>query len=252
MSVVDRQIGTLHYFFRSVPMPCPYLAGHVERKLFTRLSGADAAALNSLLSQAGFRRSHDIIYRPVCSDCNACVPVRIAVNRFSASRSIRRTMSRNADLVLEERPAVATGEQYVLFHRYQLSRHGDSDMARMTFRDYTAMTEEGGCDTRVFELRRGARQLLGAILADRLSDGYSAVYSFFEPSEARRSLGTQLVLSLVQRARAEGREHVYLGYWVRDSQKMAYKIRFSALEALTAGRWRPFSQTLQSPSGSLR
>lgn len=241
MSVVDRHIGTLHYFYRSVPMPCPYLAGRVERKLFTRLTGADAAALNSLLSQAGFRRSHDIIYRPVCSGCQACVPVRIAVRRFTPSRSMRRTMNRNTDLMLEERPAIATGEQYALFHRYQLSRHGDSDMARMSFRDYAAMTEEGGSDTRVFELRRGARQLVGAILADRLSDGYSAVYSFFEPKEIRRSLGTQLVLSLAQRAAAEGREHVYLGYWVRDSRKMAYKARFDALEALTGGRWHPFS-----------
>ncbi len=228
----------LHHFYRSVPMPCPYLAGKLERKLFTRLSGSDAAELNSALSRAGFRRSHDIVYRPVCGDCAACVPVRIPVQRFHLSRSMRRVSNLNADLIGEELRPVATAEHFRLFRRYQRSRHGDSDMARMSQDEYAAMIEEGSFETGLFEFRRSDRVLMGVMLADRLSDGYSAVYSFFEPEARRRSLGTFLVLDLVRRAAALGLSHVYLGYWIPGSAKMDYKARFHYLEALSEGTWR--------------
>ena len=238
MSLIKTDVARLSHFFRSGPMPCPYLPGRVERKLFTRLSGVDADDLNSRLSTAGFRRSHDIVYRPVCHGCTACVPVRIPAGRFEPNRTQRRLARLNEDLVISERPALATLEQYQLFMRYQRGRHGDSDMARMSRSDFEAMIEEGSVGARLFEFRDAGRALLGAMLADRLTDGFSAVYSFFDPAEIKRSLGTYMVLGLVDLARQEGLDSVYLGYWIEACRKMSYKTSFRPLEILSGGTWQ--------------
>lgn len=245
MSVIDPALTKLHQFYRSVPLPCPYLPGRIERKLFTRINGSDAVALNSVLSRAGFRRSHDILYRPVCAGCSACVPVRIPVARFALRRSLRRVVQANGDLMGTERPAHPSAEQYRLFQRYQQSRHGDSDMARMSNVDYATMIAEGAMSARMVEFRRQDSTLIGAVLIDRLADGLSAVYSFYDPDAAARSLGSFMVLSLVEMARRDGLPHVYLGYWIAGSRKMAYKTRFRPLEALTAEGW----QTLDPAAG---
>ncbi|NNG05818.1 MAG: arginyltransferase [Inquilinus sp.] len=249
MSVIKPGVTSLHHFFRSGPMPCPYLSGRIERKLFTRLSGPDAEALNSTLSQAGFRRSHDIIYRPVCPDCRACVPVRIPVSRFSPGRTMRRTRRANADLSMTERPPRASLEQFHMFQQYQQSRHGDSDMARMSRADYAAMIEEGSVASTLQEFRAPSGALVGAMLSDRLADGYSAVYSFFDPSLPERSLGTYMVMALVDEATAQGLPHVYLGYWIAGSRKMSYKTRFRPLEALTDEGWRELSDAPPASRG---
>lgn len=237
MSIIKPNTLELQHFFRSGPMPCPYIPGQIERKLFTRLSGPGAARLNSLLSRAGFRRSHDIIYRPVCPSCQACVPVRIPVALFRPKRSMRRTMANNADLAMAERRARATDEDFRLFLDYQRARHGDSDMARMTETDFATMVEEGNAACSLFEFRDPAGRLAGVIVTDRLEDGLSAVYSYFDPKQPRRSLGTFMILSLVRQAAAEGLPFVYLGYWIEESGKMEYKRRFEPLEILTAGGW---------------
>jgi len=239
MSVIKPEVARLHHFFRSGPMPCPYLPGRVERKLFTRLNGPDAGELNSMLSRAGFRRSHDIVYRPVCPGCQACVPVRIPVERFQPNRTQRKVLNQNRTLTMTESPPVETTEQFEVFRRYQRSRHADSDMARMARADYAAMIEEGSTSARMFEFREPAGRLVGAILSDRLADGFSAVYSFYDPAEPRRSLGTYMVLALVEQARREALPHVYLGYWIADCRKMAYKIWFRPIETLTETGWRP-------------
>ncbi len=237
MSIIPPHHRPLQQFFRSGPMPCPYLPGRVERKLFTRLSGPFAAEVNSTLSRAGFRRSHDIVYRPVCPTCTACVPVRIAVDAFEPTRSQRRVMRVNEDLTLGDAPAVATGEQYRLFATYQASRHGDSDMARMAMADFAAMIDEGRAETSLCEARDGKGRLIACMLTDRLGDGYSAVYSFYDAALEKRSLGTLMILGLIERARAEGLPYVYLGYWISQSRKMAYKARFRPLEALGRDGW---------------
>ncbi|HEY0837907.1 MAG TPA: arginyltransferase [Azospirillum sp.] len=237
MSVIQPQTRPLQQFFRSGPMPCPYLPGRIERKLFTRLSGPYASEVNSTLSRAGFRRSHDIVYRPVCPTCSACVPVRIPVAAFAMTRSQRRVLRLNHDLSLTEVPAVATGEQYRLFSAYQSSRHGDSDMARMAMADFAAMIDEGRADTSMFEARESGGRLLGCMLTDRLTDGFSAVYSFYDARQERRSVGSHMILSLIERAREEGLPYVYLGYWIAQSRKMAYKARFRPLEALGRDGW---------------
>lgn len=237
MSIIPPLHRPLQQFFRSGPMPCPYLPGRVERKLFTRLSTPFAAEVNSTLSRAGFRRSHDIVYRPVCPSCSACVPVRIPVAAFQPSRSQRRVDRENAGLTFTEVAAHATTEQFRLFTAYQNSRHGDSDMARMSMADFAAMIDEGRADTSLFEMRDTTGRLIGCMLIDRLADGFSAVYSFYDPRQPRRSLGTFLIMSLIRQAVAEGLAFVYLGYWIAHSRKMAYKAKFRPLEALGTDGW---------------
>lgn len=251
MSVIPPRQRPLQQFFRSGPMPCPYLPGRIERKLFTRLTGPFSSEVNSTLSRAGFRRSHDIVYRPVCPACTACVPVRIPVERFAPSRSMRRILHRSSDLGVEEVPAVATGEQFRLFTTYQRSRHGDSDMARMGMSDFAAMVDEGRTDTSMFEAREADGRLVGVMLTDRLGDGFSAVYSFFDPTQDRRSLGSFLILSLIEQCRREPLPYVYLGYWIAGSRKMAYKTRFRPIEALGAEGWQPLEVADDGATGAV-
>ena len=229
------------HFFATGTLPCPYVAGRGERKLVTELFGNAASGLYNELSRAGFRRSHALAYRPACSGCSACVPVRIPVEGFAESRSQRRIRNVNRDLAASAENPRADHEQFRLFQRYQRSRHADSDMAAMTFGDYRAMIEDSPLLTRVLTLREKSGALRGACLADVLDDGISAVYSYYDPGEGKRGLGTMLVLGLVDEARRRGLAFVYLGYWISASAKMAYKERFRPLEALRDGEWRRMS-----------
>jgi arginine-tRNA-protein transferase len=228
----------LRQFFATASAPCPYLPGRIERKLIVELPGsADAPVVYDHLSRAGFRRSHHFAYRPACHACAACVPVRIAVRRFVHSRSTRRITSANRRLSGRLVGARATAEQYGLFSAYQRSRHSDSDMAVMSFPDYRGMIEDSPINTAIAEFRDGDGTLVAAALVDRLDDGLSAVYSFYDATRRRQSLGTWSILWLVEECLRRGLPHVYLGYWIADSPKMAYKSRFPALERLSAAGW---------------
>ncbi|HEV2678049.1 MAG TPA: arginyltransferase [Aliidongia sp.] len=233
-------VSPLHHFYRTSSQPCPYLDGFVERKVITELNGPAPQVLYNDLSRAGFRRSHQLAYRPACPACTACVPVRVAVAGFVPGRSIRRLEAQNADLAIETVEAAGTVEQYRLFTRYQFARHAESDMANMGFGDYRAMIEGSPVSTRLVTLRDRAGRLVGVCLTDDLDDGASAVYSFYDPDQPKRSLGTWLVVALIERARDLGRPYVYLGYWIAGSRKMAYKTRFQPLEALGPTGWAAF------------
>ena len=226
------------FFYTTAPLPCPYVAGRTERKVVTEIAGPDADGLHDRLSRAGFRRSHNIAYAPVCPGCNACVPIRIPTAQFEPDKSLRRIARANADVEGYEVPPRATAEQFQLFQRYQQARHSDGDMATMSFYDYRAMVEDTPIDSCIIEFRDRDDRLLGACLTDRLGDGLSAVYSYFMPGMDRRSLGTFAILWLVARAKFLGLPYVYLGYWVPESRKMAYKARFKPSEILVAGTWR--------------
>ena len=224
--------------------PCPYLPGRAERKVFTHLIGLRAPALNDTLTQSGFRRSQTIAYRPACEQCRACVSVRVKVDEFAPSRGHRRALRRNADLVVESRPARATQEQYALFRRYVGARHADGGMADMSMIDYQMMVEDSHVDTRLIEYRLGpeapggdAGRLVACCLTDRLGDGLSMVYSFYEPDFEERSLGSFMILDHMARAQGFGLPHLYLGYWVEGSRKMAYKARFLPQERLGQEGW---------------
>jgi arginine-tRNA-protein transferase len=234
-------------FYLTAPSPCPYLGGKEERKVFTHLVGERAGELNNILTQGGFRRSQSIAYRPACEGCRCCVSVRVIAKEFAPSRSMRRILARNVDVRGDMKAAVPTSEQYSIFRAYLDSRHRDGGMADMTVLDYAMMVEDSHIETRIIEYRRreasasaGGRQageLIAVALTDVLADGLSMVYSFFEPDEAARSLGTFMVLDHIARAQRMGLAYVYLGYWVRGSRKMDYKSRFLPQERLTPDGW---------------
>ncbi len=244
---MTREVRDAPQFYLTSPSPCPYLPGMVERKVFTHLVGKRAASLNDMLTQTGFRRSQTIAYRPACENCRACVSVRVLVDDFKPSASQRRVLRDNADLIGHAAPAKPTGEQYSLFRAYLDRRHPDGGMADMSVLDYSMMVEDSHIDTIVTEYRqrgvdsfltgRGEGPLIAACLTDRLSDGLSLVYSFYEPETSRRSLGAYVILEHIARARALGLPHVYLGYWVEGSRKMAYKGAYLPQERLGMNGW---------------
>lgn len=229
-------------FYLTAPCPCPYLPHREERKVFTHLIGKRAVALNDTLTQSGFRRSQTIAYRPACELCRACVSVRVKVNEFSISRSFRRVLERNADLSGVVARPEPTSEQYSLFRAYLDARHGDGGMADMSVLDYSMMIEDSHVESRIIEYRANAVSssqgaLTAVCLTDLLADGLSMVYSFYEPDERSRSLGTYMILDHIERARRLGLPHLYLGYWVEGSRKMAYKARFLPQERLGMQGW---------------
>lgn len=229
------------FFYTTAPLPCPYVPGRTERKVVTEIVGSDAEGLHDRLSRAGFRRSHNIAYAPVCPSCQSCIPIRIPAGRFQPDRTQRRIRKMNAGVEGYAVPARATAEQFHLFQRYQQSRHSDGDMASMSFYDYRAMVEDTPIETFIVEFRDQMDHLISACLTDKLGDGFSAVYSFFMPEMERLSLGTYAILWLIERARMSGLSYVYLGYWVPESRKMAYKSRFKPSEVLVGGSWRRLS-----------
>ena len=227
-----------HTFYVMAESPCPYLPGQLERKLFTELRPEDADDFYASLSRGGFRRSHNFAYRPACAGCTACVPVRIDATAFRATRSLRRIARVNRDILARERHARATTEQFRVFARYITTRHADGEMASMAFGDYRSMVEESVLDTRMIEFRSAEGDLVAGLLTDWSSDGASAVYSFFDPALSGRSLGSYMVLWLIQECRRRDLPYVYLGYWIEGSRKMSYKARFQPLESLGPSGWQ--------------
>jgi arginine-tRNA-protein transferase len=233
-------------FYLTAPSPCPYLVGKEERKVFTHLVGERAAELNDLLTQGGFRRSQSIAYRPACDACRSCISVRVVAGDFRPTRNMRRVLERNTDIIAEMGPALPSSEQYSVFRAYLDSRHRDGGMADMTVLDYAMMVEDSHITTKIVEYRRRTPdsgftgrggELLAVSLTDVLGDGLSMVYSYFDPDEASRSLGTFAILDHIARAREMRLPYLYLGYWVRGSRKMDYKGRFLPQERLMPSGW---------------
>jgi arginine-tRNA-protein transferase len=231
----------LHRFYSTDLAPCPYLAGRQERRLVALVEGDGGADRLDLLTEAGFRRSQGYLYKPVCPGCRGCVPVRIVVAGFRPGRSFRRVLARNADLRWVETPAVGSDEQYALFQRYLRQRHQDGGMVRMDRAAYAEMVEVAPATTRLVEFRDPAGRLAAVSLTDRLRSGLSGVYKFYEPEMPQRSLGSYVILWHIERARALGLPYVYLGYWIAESRKMAYKVRFAPLERLDGPFWLPLA-----------
>lgn len=244
---MTHQPSSTPQFYLTAPQACPYLPDRFERKVFTHLVGERAADLNDLLTQGGFRRSQNIAYRPACEACRACVSVRVLVQDFRRTDNMQRVWRRNSDLIGKEYLAEPSSEQYSLFRKYILDRHGDGGMSDMSVIDYAMMVEDSHVRTRLIEYRRrgpdsfmtgaGTGDLVAVALTDEMGDGLSMVYSFFDPEAEKRSLGTFLILDHIERARLAGKPHVYLGYWVEGSRKMAYKTRFFPQEHLGPSGW---------------
>ncbi len=234
-------------FFLTAPAVCPYVEGRLERKVFTHLVGDGAPKLNDILSESGFRRSQNIAYRPACEQCRACVSVRVLVDQFQPTRSMNRIAKRNSDLISTSMEAIPSSEQFALFRQYIDARHFDGGMATMSVLDYSMMVQDSHIYTRVIEYRKrgpdtmitgkGEGASVAYALTDTLHNGFSMVYSFFDPEEDRRSLGSYIILDHIRRARKAGLPYVYLGYWVEQSTKMAYKARFLPQERFMSNDW---------------
>lgn len=239
-------------FYVTAPQPCPYLPGRLERKLFTHLSHDKPSLLVDNLLRGGFRRSQNIAYMPYCEGCHACISVRVLVDQFEPNRTMRRIAQRNRSLSVRRVAAQANAEQYALFRSYIDARHGDGGMADMTMLDYSMMIEDSAIETFLSVYRdRPAEPLAAATdaaqsplravaLCDRLSDGISMVYSFYEPGPQSLSLGTYMILEHLAYAKSLGLPYLYLGYWIKGSRKMTYKTRFLPQEHLTSAGWRSF------------
>lgn len=228
-------------FYLTRPSPCPYLEGQMERKVFTNLGpDGDPSALHERLSSSGFRRSQNIIYRPACAACNACKATRVPVQKFELTKRWRRIVKKNANLVRGAVRPVATAEQYRLMKRYLMGRHKDGGMSDMSISDYISMVEDSPVPSVVFEYRLGDGDdapLIAAAITDVMRDGLSMVYSFFDPDFAKQSIGSFIILDHIAHAKELGIEHVFLGYWVKNSDKMDYKARFRPLEVLDGDVW---------------
>ncbi|MFM1814803.1 MAG: hypothetical protein RLZ98_1498 [Pseudomonadota bacterium] len=241
-------------FYVTAPQACPYLPGRLERKLFTHLTHDKPAALVDNLLKGGFRRSQNVAYMPYCEGCQACISVRVVVDELVESRGFRRIVNANRDLIARRLRPRPTPEQYRLFRSYIDDRHGDGGMADMTVLDYAMMIEDSIVDTQLTEYRVRAPlsgsggqaesadapdpgQLIAVALTDRLSDGLSMVYSFYDTGQPARSLGTYMILEHIARCRALGLPYLYLGYWIEGSRKMSYKTRFRPQEQLRSNGW---------------
>jgi arginyl-tRNA--protein-N-Asp/Glu arginylyltransferase len=223
--------------FLSMPHPCSYVPGRTATTLFVDPRWPlDNRRFGSFM-QLGWRRSGDLVYRPHCRDCNACVPVRIPAARFLPDRGQRRVWRRNRNLRVVERPPVYDEAHFALYLRYQAARHPGGGMDDPDPNKYMEFLTGRHTETLFYELRDGDR-LLGVAVTDHLPDGLSAVYTFYDPSQMASSPGIYAVMWQVHRAQELNLPYVYLGYWISESPKMAYKANFRPLEAFQDGSWR--------------
>ena len=223
--------------YTTYPHRCSYLEGEEATTLFIDPRQSVDRTLYSNLSMLGFRRSGNHIYRPHCSHCNACVPARIPVADFRPRRSQRRCEARNADLRVETRTDINDDETYALYDRYIRARHADGDMYppdRDQFESF--LNEPWGC-TEYLQVRAGER-LVAVAVVDVMLDGLSAIYTFYDPAEEARSLGAYAILWQIGRCQREALPYVYLGYWIRNCRKMAYKADYQPLELLVNNHWQ--------------
>jgi len=223
--------------YLSAPHECPYLPEETASSLIIDPNlHIDRDAL-SFFTAHGFRRSGDVIYRPHCAQCNACVSVRIPVDQYRPNRAQRRTARRNSDLHIEASPARFDPEHFDLYLRYQRSRHPESEMCDPDPEQYRRFLVNERHETWFYEMFDGT-DLAAVAVCDRLNDGLSAIYTFFEPGQAHRSLGTFAIMHQIEEVRSLGLSHVYLGYWIEQCRKMSYKTRLRPTEGLVNGAWQ--------------
>jgi len=227
--------------YLSAPHACSYLADRQSSTLFSDPEHPLDMATYSQLLRYGFRRSGGMVYAPRCEHCSQCISVRIPVEEFEPRRVHRRILRLNRTIQIRERAAEFVPEHYALYRRYTAVRHEDGDMANASPAEYMGFLYTEWCETRFLEFALDDR-LVAVAVTDYTEDGLSAVYTFFEPELLDNSLGTFAILSQIDRARTLGLPYLYLGYWIRDSRKMAYKAGFRPLELWYEGRWQRFGR----------
>jgi leucyl-tRNA---protein transferase len=222
--------------FLSMPHACSYLPDRTATTMFIDPRYPLDTQRYGHFTRLGFRRSGDLIYRPHCAECQACIPVRIPVQQFQPNRGQRRVWKRNQDLAVTRREPGFSREHFALYLRYQQTRHAGGGMDDPNPQKYVDFLLSRQLETTFFEMRL-ARRLIGVAVADHLPDGLSAVYTFFDPKEKARGIGVFAVLWEIEQARQARLPWVYLGYWIKESPKMNYKKDFRPLEVYRSGRW---------------
>lgn len=222
--------------YTTYPHSCSYLPEQEATTLFVDPRTPMSSALYSQLSLLGFRRSGSHLYRPNCSNCSACIPARVPVNGFEPKRSQRRAWRRNQDIEVRELDDISGDEPFELYRRYIEERHHDGDMYPPSRDQYQSFLSAEWGVTRFYGMYLDGR-LVGVAVADLIDDGLSAIYTFYDPDLQDRSLGTFAVLWQIEATREMGLEYVYLGYWIKQCQKMAYKIQYRPLELYINGSW---------------
>lgn len=230
--------------FHTAVHPCGYWPERPARDLVLDPRDPRLPQWYALALGWGFRRSGDIVYRPHCGACRACTPVRIPVAGFAPDRAQRKCLRRNADLRMRVCPAERSDERLALYRRYLAMRHAGGGMDDHGAVEFDQFLVGSWSRTRFLEFRRaspdGAGELLAVAVTDVTADALSAVYTFYDPDHAARGLGTYAILRQLQWAAEEGREHLYLGYWIDGHPKMDYKRRFRPLQAFDGRGWHPF------------
>lgn len=219
------------------PHPCSYLAGRSANSIFIDPEVQLTAELYSQLIEQGFRRSAEHIYRPHCSPCTACISARIAVDNFQATAAQKKIMRRNHDITVQAVGSEFNEERYALYQRYIEQRHADGDMYPPSVEQFQSFLSSDLDFVRFYEFR-AAEQLLAVAVTDVLPTGLSAMYTYFEPKDTRRSLGRYAILWQIQESLRLGLPYVYLGYWVKDCQKMNYKTQYQPLEGFIDQHWQ--------------
>ena len=236
MNTMQNQIR----LFETVEGECPYLEGKQNASVFIDPEYPIDDELFSLLSRSGFRRSGEMLYAPKCPSCQACVSVRIPVQQFQFSRSQRRIWNKNSDLSVTIEDVCFKPEHFELYLNYQRARHSDSSMCDDDPEKYQEFIDSSFSRSK-FVCFYHQERLIGISVVDQFKGGLSAVYTFFDPQESKRSLGTYSILYLIKLAQMKAIPYLYLGYWIEDSPKMAYKINFRPLEGYSNRRWHPLA-----------
>lgn len=216
---------------------CSYLTGEKATTVFVDPHAELDNDVYSALSDLGFRRSGHHVYRPHCADCNACISVRVPVASFIAKRSQKRCLKANADLKIIRTQTPNTDEHYALYERYISTRHADGDMFPPSKKQFLEFLNNPFNATYYIEMRGSENRLLGCAVSDQLSEGLSAIYTYFDPDEEKRSLGRFAILFQIETAQKLGLRYVYLGYWIRQCKKMQYKSEYRPLQLLINQRW---------------